>query len=96
MKVPSTSNKQDSSDKRDVLLSPEMFFHGANKTSYDDLSLDIFMQGYTALLNDERYLYDCRTNTKIIYFLCQLTILSGLPLLTFLIDAHGSLLGMAS
>ena len=40
------------------LLTPEMFFFGANRPAYEDLSLDMFMQGYTALLNDDRYTCD--------------------------------------
>ena len=37
-----------------TVLSPEMFFFGNVKPTYDELSLDQFMQGYTVLLSDER------------------------------------------
>lgn len=35
-------------------LSPEQFFFGSTKPRYEDLTLELFMQGYTALLADER------------------------------------------
>ena len=50
VKVPKCPTKQPPTS----LLSPEMFFFGASKPSYEELSLDMFMQGYTALLADER------------------------------------------
>ncbi|XP_063686660.1 uncharacterized protein LOC134820333 isoform X2 [Bolinopsis microptera] len=51
VKVSGTPSKMPSSE---VLLTPEMFFYGANRPKYEDLSLDMFMQGYTAMLSDER------------------------------------------
>lgn len=38
----------------EMRLSPEQFFFGNNKPRYEDLTLELFMQGYTALLADER------------------------------------------